>query len=424
MKIDYLTITLKPGSSGWDRDTAVERMLDALMIDEWLPFFQSLRSDRFYEDIRCYSNCLLKIPSEERFRKQGICIEMTGQGVDYYQTYLQLMRHTDLRTALHRFRGACRKGAVTKCSRIDIAIDDKCVGDDLPKLDIDVIEATLKSRAFVSKFRRSEPVQESCELQSAFLVEPEKIDEKLPYRCIDSMNMSSGRIGKTIYLGKRTSSTYIRIYDKLAEQEIKGEELPKDVTSWTRFEVEFKKKNAGAVFSAFLDSETDEQFGAWFSRVVYDLIRFVDMDRSRRYNATVCEWWLDFLGVISDQKLEIHNRGQNRYVRTRKYFNKSMAAALYALIQCEPENLYTILSEGAKSSSRSKIQILNDYRSLKNLPPGEAWVEVEESSREDTGLEYWRSFSVDPDFDKKLQDIYYRVFHVSVGRTDNEQTNS
>lgn len=422
MKIDYLTISMKPGSSGWDRDTAVQRMLDALMIDEWLPFFQSLRSDRFYEDIREYSNVYLKIPSVERFEKQGICIEMTGQGVDYYQTYLQLMRHTDLRTALHRFRGACRMGAVTKCSRIDIAVDDKCFGEDLPKLDIDLIENTLKSRAFVSKFRRSEPIQESCELQSAFLVEPEKIDEKLPYRCIDSMNMSSGRIGKTIYLGKHTSATYIRIYDKLAEQEVKGAELPDGLTAWTRFEVEFKKNNAGAVFSAFLDSETDEQFGAWFSRVVYDLIRFVDMDRSRRYNATVCEWWLNFLGVISDQKLEIHKRNQNRYVRTRKYFNTSMAAALFALVECEPENLYTILSEGAKSTSRTKMQIKNDYKALQNLPPGEAWAVVEESSREETGLEYWRSFSIDPNFDKKLQEIYYRVFNNRIGKTDEEQT--
>lgn len=417
MKIDYLTITLKPGSTDWDRDECVHRLLDSLMIEEWTQFFQSIRSDRFYEDILEYSNCFLKIPTDKRFRDQGVCIEMTGQGVDYFQQYLSCMKNTDLRTALNRFRAACEMGAVTRCSRIDIAIDDKCFGDEQPKLDIDLIQQTLESRAFVSKFRRSEPIHRSEELQSAFLVEPEKIDPSLPYAAISSMNMSSGRIGKTIYLGKHTSGSYVRIYDKLAEQEVHGCKIEDDLTAWTRFEVEFHHDNAAAVLAAYLDSESDQKFGEWFARVVYDLIRFVDMDRSRRYNATVCSWWLDFLGTLGDRGMEIHKLSRNRYVRTHKYFNKSMAAALFALVQCEPENLYSILSAGAQSTSRTKKQIINDYNSLQNLPPGELWDEVKESSREQTGLEYWRSFSIDPDFDKKLQDIYKRVFNKDINRS-------
>lgn len=243
-----------------------------------------------------------------------------------------------------------------------------------------------------------------------FLVDPQKIDPKLPFSEILSQNISTGRIGRTIYLGKRTSGSYIRIYDKLAEQEVHGHKVEEGLTAWNRFEIEFHRQNAGAVFAAYCDCETDEQFGEFIAGVAYNLIRFVDMDRTRSYNATVCKWWLDFLGEFKDQKLEINKRSCNRYVRLRNYLNKSMSAALFAVLQCDPENLFTILAEGAKSVSNTKMQIINDYNILKNLPPGEAWVEVEESSRELTGLEYWRSFSIDPDFDKKLQDIYNRVF--------------
>lgn len=416
MKIDYLTITLKPGCSGWDRDECLHRLLESVMIEEWLPSFQLIRSDRHYENIYECSDCYLKIPSEKQLFNQGICLEFTGQGMDALNAFL-LSKKTDLRTAMNRFRGACRMGAVTRCSRIDIAIDDKAYKDELPKLDLNVISETLRKRAFVSKFRRSEPSVHSEELQSVFLVDPQKIDEKLPFTQIESMNVSSGRVGKTIYLGKRTSGSYVRIYDKLAEQEIHGHKIEEDLTAWNRFEVEFHKDNAGAVFAAYCDCESDEKFGEFFSAVSYNLIRFVDMDRTRTYNATVCSWWMDFLGTFGDQKLEIHKLARNRYVRTRKYFNKAMSAALFALVQCDPDNLYTILTEGAKATSRTKNQIIRDHEILKNLPPGEVWDEVEESSRELTGLEYWRSFSVDPDFDKKLRDTYIRVFNIDINKS-------
>ncbi len=411
MKIDYLTITLKPGSTGWNRDECFHRLLNILMIEEWQQSFKLLRSDKYYESVYGAADCYLKIPTEERLSKQGVCFEATGQGVESLNAYYE-SKGTDLRTAMNRFRSACRLGAVTRCSRIDIAIDEKCYGDDQPLLDLEIISDTLKKRAFVSRYRRSEPEVHSEELQSIFLVDPQKIDPKLPFSEILSQNISTGRIGRTIYLGKRTSGSYIRIYDKLAEQEVHGHTVEEGLTAWNRFEIEFHKQNAGAVFAAYCDCETDEQFGEFLAGVAYNLIRFVDMDRTRSYNATVCKWWLDFLGKFSEQKLIINKLPRNQYIRTRNYLNNNIAASLFAVVQCNPENLYTILAEGAKSVSNTKMQIINDYNILKNLPPDEAWVEVEESSRELTGLEYWRSFSIDPDFDKKLQEIYNRVFSI------------
>lgn len=416
MKIDYLTVTLKPGSSGWGIEECIHRLFNSLMIDEWLPLFVRKRSDRHYADIyELNKECYLKVPTPERLATQGICLEMTGQGCDSFAVFLNA-KGTNIRTALNRFRGACIMGAVTRCSRIDIAIDDKAYGEDKPKLDLEVISATLKQRAFVSRFRRSQPVVQSEELQSVFLVNPKQIDEKLPYNEIESMNLKTGRIGKTIYLGKRTSGSYVRIYDKLAEQEVHGHKIEENLTAWNRFEIEFHRDNAAAVFSAYCDCKTDEQFAQFISSVAFNLIRFVDMDRTRTYNATVCSWWMEFIGAINGDKIEIHKPNRNRYVRTRNYFSKSMAAVLFALLDCDPENLYTILVEGAKSTSNAKQQIFRDYEALKNLPPGEAWDEVEQSSRELTGLEYWRCYSVDPEFEENLRKTYIRVFNKDINK--------
>lgn len=415
MKIDYLTLTLKPGANGWDILECIHRLLNSLMIDEWASEFKRIRSDRRYSDIYECLDCYLKVPSPERLATQGICLEMTGQGCDYFATYIEA-QGTDLRTVLNRFRSLCILGTVTRCSRIDIAIDDKAYDEEKPKLDLDVISETLKKRAFVSKFRRSDPAVKSEEIQSVFLVDPKKIDEKLPYNEIESMNLKTGRIGKTIYLGKRTSGSYVRIYDKLAEQEVHGHKVEENLTAWNRFEIEFHRDNAAAVFSAYCDCETDEQFAQYISSVAFNLIRFVDMDRTRTYNATVCSWWMEFLGAISGEKIEIHKPNRNRYVRTRNYVNKSMAAVLYALLICDPENLYTILAEGAKSSSKSKNEIKAAYQTLQNLPPGEAWDEVEQSSRELTGLEYWRCYSVDPNFEDNLKKTYIRVFNKDINK--------
>ena len=41
-----------------------------------------------------------------------------------------------------------------------------------------------------------------------------EIDEKVPFTFVQSQHVSSGRVGKTIYLGKRKSGTYIRFYDE------------------------------------------------------------------------------------------------------------------------------------------------------------------------------------------------------------------
>lgn len=206
----------------------------------------------------------------------------------------------------------CQWSCKTKCSRIDWAIDEKCGAAEKPYLDLDRIQQQLLDRHFVSLFRKTDPAVESGELQSCYKVSGE-IDEKVPFTFIQSQHVSSGRVGKTIYLGKRKSGTYIRFYDKLSEQIAHGATVPEGVSAWTRFEMEFHQKNAAAVLTQYLD-HTDDEFQAIMCGVALKLIRFVDPGRSRRYNCVTSKWWLEFLQNAKKANLTIHKIKRNKFL--------------------------------------------------------------------------------------------------------------
>lgn len=411
LKVDYLTISLLQGSSGRSVAVGVNDLLLALGLQDELENFDFMCSTKRYEAVYRWQNISLKLPSEEKFGSTGICIEFSGQGLDFYEQYLSVHKHKKLREVLNSFRLLYLQGYKSKCSRIDIACDDKCFGDDRPLLVLNQIESVLKSRYFVSKFRRSEPKLESGELVSVFVSPPpSQIDDKLPYTIIESQNLSSGDLGKTIYLGKRRSSTFVRIYDKKAEKLVKGDELPEGLTHWVRFEMEFHGKNASAVLSKFLDCKDDIEFSQYISRVAFNLIRFVDKDHTRLYNCTVCDWWLKFLGSMADKGMYINKLSKNRYIKFVKYVSW-IAACLSAVNTVNPDEFQRILEDGSKTQSKTADGIISDYNAFKALSPPEQAEAVNQCYREMSGKEYWRLFAgqTDGDFDDRMEEIAKNV---------------
>ena len=247
-KIDYLTISLLPDQSGWTISEALDRLFDCLFIEEWRSWFVLVGAGYGYESIYRYNDVSLKVSSLSTFQKQGICLEFSGSGIAYYIEYLKAHKGVTLRTALNRFRSMCQWSCKTKCSRIDWAIDEKCGADEKPYLDLDRIQQQLLDRHFVSLFRKTDPAVESGELQSCYKVSGE-IDEKVPFTFIQSQYVSSGRVGKTIYLGKRKSGIYISVFETLYYQIAHSETVPEGVTADTGFERIIKQKNASAVIN-------------------------------------------------------------------------------------------------------------------------------------------------------------------------------
>lgn len=145
--------------------------------------------------------------------------------------------------------------------RIDVALDDRSGIIDVDHL----YDAVVKGQC-VSHFRQS--------------------------RLIAGLDMGSGSdMGKTLCLGSRQSDSYLRIYDKAAEQRAK--ERPVD-GAWVRWEMEWKAERAHAVGLAIstLDQEAFQRYIVGVFRTAVDFRDCTREDDPKdRYYAPLLPWW-------------------------------------------------------------------------------------------------------------------------------------
>ena len=170
------------------------------------------------------------------------------------------------------FRDVCRIG---KATRIDIAIDDK--GNQY--YSVAEIEELIEKTAIVSKFRKY-----NRELEGSF---------------------SSDTTGRTVYLGKRKSDVYIRVYDKQYEQNEKLESQGTELIQlpWTRWELEFKHDHTVRIAEFFAKDEKIQEIALG---VLSNYVRIIEPDTAtRKTRCRVSEKWLSFLDGVKKVKLYI-----------------------------------------------------------------------------------------------------------------------
>ena len=404
---DYLTISAMPGEVECSRRDLVEQAFRALYLDDWLDpkkdLFQFKCASQYYEFIYRFGDISLKVAYAHNFKKQGICLEFSGKGLDYYREFLATrFVGIDLRKACARFLALSKFGFKTNCSRFDVAFDEILKkGEESERcLDLDTLQSCLLGGAFVSRFRKADPEQLSGTVKSAPVsVSGEVVSEviggadgDMPYRVIQSLDLSSGRIGKTVELGKRKSSTFVRFYDKLAEQEAHKFAVDPAVSSWIRFEIEFKKHNAASVFFAFATAKDDNAFVEHMRGVALHLLRFVEFTASRKYNCKTAEWWDKFLHRVKGCKLAYNRPTYNKYVRSVESQKRQNAASLAALIMCRPQTLVDLIKLGYRKQSKTSKAITADFKAIQNLSPKEFGQVYAENTQPLTGLEFWKQF--------------------------------
>lgn len=407
---DYLTISVMPGDVECTRFGLVEQAFHALFLDDWLDpkndFFKFKCSSQYYEYIYRFGDISLKVAYNHNFKKQGICLEFSGQGLNYYREYLATrFVGVDLRRACARFIALSKFGFKTNCSRFDVAFDEIIKKGDCVEccLDLDVIQSSLLGGMFVSRFRKSDPEQLSGTVKSApvaMAAQGEFISEvvsgadgDLPYRIIQSLDISSGRIGKTVELGKRQSNTFVRFYDKLAEQVAHKFDVDPAVEIWTRFEIEFKKTNAAAVFFAYASSKDDYVFIDYIRGVALHLLRFVQITATRKYNCKTADWWANFLHRVKRCKISVDRPKYNKYVRSIETQKRQNAASLAALLQCRPDTLRHIFKYGMRKQSKTSKAIVADFQAVRFLDPEEYGKVYRENTAPLTGLQFWNQFT-------------------------------
>jgi len=177
-------------------------------------------------------------------------------------------------------------------------------------IDVDRIYASVKAGNCVSHFRQS--------------------------RLIAGLDLGSGSdTGKTLCMGSRQSDTYLRIYDKAAEQ--RSKEKLVDGT-WIRWEMEWKSERADAVGMALSGLDQDS-FQKYIVGVFRSALDFRDCTRADdpkdRYYAPLLDWWKVLTEGMQRARLEIAT-SVKKIEEVKRWAEKSLAPML-GLLCAHPE---------------------------------------------------------------------------------------
>ncbi len=325
--------------------------------DDVFQEFQSLgKGSLHYADMLRYFDISIGVPFPESADTMGYMVTMTGNGCRQFE---QFSNGNVLcwRKLFTRLKNAVSDGCSVNICRLDIAFDDKSELES-GLLDLNEIERCAAAREYVSLFRVTEDINSG---DNADLLEFKSRKRR-----------KNNIFGHTVEFGNRKSNAFLRFYDKLSEQLMteyggKLENAPDDfkkIKHWVRMEFEFKKTVAIKIVNSFL-LLSDEKFNSWLAEVVNSYIRFVDVDHSRRENCTVKEWWLKFVGTLEKASLKSGHFKKSDYVSAFKWFERSLAPTLCALL-CrlgEDKLIEMIEVYGSKERWKAKHERISDNTS-------------------------------------------------------------
>ncbi len=189
-----------------------------------------------------------------------------------------------------------------KMTRLDVAYDDFNYLIDLPKL-IDEV----KAGNCVTRFR-------FCEV-------------------IDSINFKTLEDSYSLNFGRKSSNTFLRIYDKLKERESKNI-IAEGCTHWVRAEFMLRKNNANR-FVQLLDEGKDIE--ELYFLVLNNYIRFVKPNStdSNKWRWELADYWADFCNSVISDKISLYVAPTETYdeYKLRDYVERQAGAAVYTYIQ-------------------------------------------------------------------------------------------
>lgn len=174
-----------------------------------------------------------------------------------------------------------------KFTRIDFAADDL-----KGTLDLEIIGKAVKARQYVARSKKWTHIENS-------------------------------EGGQTYGFGSRSSDSYIRIYDKAAEQNVPGH--------WIRVEIELKRERAQAAVDYVLSNcgNWAGQAASWILGMLDFKLPSKDSNKSRWDTA---KWWLEFLGFVQKGRLFV-----SRVIHTaddlRAWIESQVTPSLFVLIR-------------------------------------------------------------------------------------------
>lgn len=326
-KIDYIRLTFKPenepdnirdeyGKTPFEHCMSTLRV--TLLLDDLMNKMCDLGHVRNYEHCYSYENIKLKVSDPDRYSTQGVCFELSSQGLDYFYEYLAGFG-LDFRSWLGMVRALCFRGYVVKATRIDYAMDDIVKTGEDSTISLKRVINAISDGELCCKSRVWSDMGDDFKRLFSFCSNHKRLRGQ-------DLN------GLTIQLGSRDSETICRFYDKYTEQKQKGNELPEDCTSWTRCEFEFKGSNAMSVMNAFIDYD-DKQFGEYMCGVALNYCRFVERTSDNVSRCQNKRWWKAFLnGCTKSISFEHIKPARSAFSRFSRGFRKQWLSSVYTVI--------------------------------------------------------------------------------------------
>ena len=156
----------------------------------------------------------------------------------------------------------------------------------------------------------------------------------------ENMTSSGIQSGWKVAFGSRGSSSYLRIYDKGAEQSLQGH--------WSRVELELRNKRALAC-ARFIAS-----YGLVASKgLIASAIDFKAVNHEHKYRTSSVKWWADFLQGV--QKVKLSVKVVTRTLsQVKTWVNTQCGSMLAVIVEAEGGSLDFLINSITAGKNRFK----------------------------------------------------------------------
>lgn len=181
--------------------------------------------------------------------------------------------------------------------------------------------------------------------------------------------MGCDQEGWSIQFGSHKSTMMLVIYDKLKEQQSKGNEINQEF--WTRYEMRFMKDKAYDVVFNLID-QGEDNFNNYSYGLLYSLLDIKEdsnYDENNLYKANTAEYWSEFLNKVSKSDIAKY-KVVSRNIDTYKNWILPIMSSYFIIMhlhngrdfQTTYNNMLSDLLDYIDKIDKKKIKKINQYQ--------------------------------------------------------------
>jgi hypothetical protein len=267
------------------------------------------------------------------------CIDITAQGLKVVRDHIA--REYPESPTLAQWVAFMINKWGARVTRCDIAFDDLS-----GVVDLNVVWEWLQFEKTVMHFTKYGSIQEFG---------------KAPDDRKDNTSGQFDATGRTIYIGKRSSESFIRFYDKAAERIAQGAEPDGMPDSWIRCELELKRTTAHVFMCEWLAGQCRHPVAIAYLRSKIEFIAD-DQTDSNVSRAVPAEWWETFCESVEKAGIDMPKDEIGTIEDVLRWFEESAAPSLAMLLMAfGPDTVYAMVEEASKRMKKKHVYLLEEY---------------------------------------------------------------